>query len=47
MGTRGSFPGGKAAGAEADYSCPSSAEVKDACSYTSPPLVCLHGVVLS
>jgi hypothetical protein len=28
MGTRGSFPGGKAAGREADHSPPSSAEVK-------------------
>jgi hypothetical protein len=30
MGTRGSFPGGKAAGREADHSPPSSAQVKDA-----------------
>jgi hypothetical protein len=29
MGTRGSFPGGKAAGAEADHSPPRSAEVKE------------------
>jgi hypothetical protein len=29
MGTRGSFPGGKAAGPEADHSLPSSAEVKE------------------
>jgi hypothetical protein len=29
MGTRGSFPGGKAAGVEADHSPPSSAEVKE------------------
>jgi hypothetical protein len=28
MGTRGSFPGGKAEGREADHSPPSSAEVK-------------------
>jgi hypothetical protein len=35
MGTRGSFPGGKAAGCEGDHSPPSSAEVKNAWSYTS------------
>jgi hypothetical protein len=29
MGTRGSFPGGKAARREADHSPPSSAEVKE------------------
>jgi hypothetical protein len=29
VGTRGSFPGGKAAGCEADHSPPSSAEVKE------------------
>jgi hypothetical protein len=29
MGTRGSFPGGKAAGCEADHLPPSSAEVKE------------------
>jgi hypothetical protein len=29
MRTRGSFPGGKAAGAEADHSLPSNAEVKE------------------
>jgi hypothetical protein len=29
MGTRGYFPGGKAAGREADHSTPSSAEVKE------------------
>jgi hypothetical protein len=29
MGTRGSFPGGKAPGCEADHSPPSSAEVKE------------------
>jgi len=42
MGTRGSFPGGKA-----DHSPPSSAEVKNAWSYTSTNPICLHGVVLS
>jgi hypothetical protein len=36
-GTSGSFPGGKAAGHEADHSPPSSAEVKNAWSYTSTP----------
>jgi len=29
MGTSGSFPGGKAAGCEADHSLPSSVEVKN------------------
>jgi hypothetical protein len=37
MDTGGSFPGGKAAGGEADHSPPSSAEVKNAWSYTSTP----------
>jgi hypothetical protein len=37
MGTRGYFPEGKAAGREADYSNPPSAEVKNAWSYTSTP----------
>jgi hypothetical protein len=32
---------------EADYSPPSSAEVKNTWSYTSTPPICLHGVVLS
>jgi hypothetical protein len=31
---------------EADHSPQSSAEVKTACSYSSTPLICLHGVVL-
>jgi hypothetical protein len=31
---------------EADHSSPSSAEVKNACSYTSTPPIRLHGVVL-
>jgi hypothetical protein len=46
MGTRGSFPGSKTAGA---WSWPitSSAEVKNAWSYTSAPTVRLHGVVLN
>jgi hypothetical protein len=42
MGTRGSFPGG-----EADHSPPSSAEVKNAWSYSSTPPIRLHGVVLT
>jgi hypothetical protein len=37
MGTRDSFPGGKAAGRETDHSPPSSAEVKNAWSHTSTP----------
>jgi hypothetical protein len=47
MGTGGSFPGVKAEGREADHSPPSSAEVKNAWSYTSTPLTRLHDVVLS
>jgi hypothetical protein len=47
IGTRGSFPKGKVARREADHSPPSSAEVKNAWSYTSIPLICLHGMVLS
>jgi hypothetical protein len=45
--TRGSFPGGRAAGHEADHSPPSSAKVKNAWSYTSAPPIRLHGAVLS
>jgi hypothetical protein len=37
----------KRPGREADHSPPSSAEVKNAWSYTSTPTICLHGVVLS
>jgi hypothetical protein len=37
MGTRGSFPGGKAARHEADHSPPSGTKVKNAWSYTSTP----------
>jgi hypothetical protein len=39
--------GVKRPGREADHSPPSSAEVKNAWSYTSIPLICLHGLVLS
>jgi hypothetical protein len=47
MGTGGSFLGVKRPGREADHSPSSSAEVKNAWSYTSTPLGCLRGVVLS
>jgi hypothetical protein len=39
--------GVKRPGREADHSPPSSAEVKNAWSYTSTPPICLYGVVLS
>jgi hypothetical protein len=32
---------------ETDHSSPSSAEVKNACSYIATPAICLHAVVLS
>jgi hypothetical protein len=47
MGTRDSFSGVKRPGREADHSPPSSAEVQNACSYTSTSPIRLHGVVLS
>jgi hypothetical protein len=47
LGTRGSFPGVKQLGCEADHSPPSSAEVKNAWSYTSTSPLHLHGIVLS
>jgi len=47
MGTRGSFPGGKRPGREANHSPPFSAEAKNVWSYISTPPLCLHGVVLS
>jgi hypothetical protein len=47
MGTRGSFPGVKRPGREADHSPPSSAEVKNIWSYTSTPPISLNGVLLS
>jgi hypothetical protein len=46
-GKRGSFPGVKWPGCEADNSLQSRAEVKNAWSYTSTPPIRLHGVVLS
>jgi hypothetical protein len=45
MGTRDSFPEGKAS--EADHSLPSTAEVKEYGSYTSTPPISLHDVMLS
>jgi hypothetical protein len=39
-------PGVKRPGREGDHSFPSSAEVKNAWSYTSIPPICLHGMVL-
>jgi hypothetical protein len=47
MGTSALSLGVKRAGREADHSPPSSAEVKNAWSYTSTPPIRLHGVVLS
>jgi hypothetical protein len=47
IGTRGSFPWVKRPEREADNSSPSSAEVKNAWSYTSAPPLRLHGVVFS
>jgi hypothetical protein len=47
MGTGVSFPGGKVAGHEADHSPPSSADVKNAWSYTSTHPIRLHDAVLS
>jgi hypothetical protein len=59
MGTGGSFPGEKWPGREAVHSSPPSADVKNACSYTSTAayvfiawclikhMIRLHGVVLS
>jgi hypothetical protein len=45
--TRGSFPGGKAAGGEADHSPPSSAEVNECVELYVHSPIRLHGVVLS
>jgi hypothetical protein len=47
VGTRVSLSlGVKQVGYETDHSPPSSAEVKNAWSYTPTPLICLHGVLL-
>jgi hypothetical protein len=46
VGNRGSFPGVKRPEREADHSPPSSAEVKNAWSYTSTTPIHPHGVVL-
>jgi hypothetical protein len=46
MGIRGSYPGVKMPGREADHP-PSKAEVKNAWSYTSTPPINLYGLVLS
>jgi len=37
----------KQRGWEADHSPPSSADIKNAWSYTSTPPICLHGMVFS
>jgi hypothetical protein len=47
MGIRGSFPGVKRPGREADHSPPSSAEVKEWVELTSTSQYAIHGVVLS
>jgi hypothetical protein len=47
MDMGGYFLGVKRPEREADHSPPSSAEVKNAWSYTSTPPIRLHGVVLS
>jgi hypothetical protein len=47
MGIRGSFLGVERSGREANHPLPSSAEVKNAWSYTSTRPVRLHGIVLS
>jgi hypothetical protein len=47
VGTGALSPRVKRPGREADHSTPSSVEVKNVCSYTSIPLMCIHGVVLS
>jgi len=47
MGTRGSFPEGKAAGHETDHSPPSSADVQECVELYLHSPTGLHGVVLS
>jgi hypothetical protein len=44
MGTKGSFPGVKLPGREADHSTPSSTEVKSAWNYASTPPIRFHMV---
>jgi len=44
VGTRVFFTGVKQPRCGVKHSCPSSAKVKNECSYTSTPLICLHGV---
>jgi hypothetical protein len=46
-GTGGSSPGVNSPEREVDHSPPSSAEVMNAWSYTSTPLIRLHSVVIS
>jgi hypothetical protein len=46
VGTRCFCPGVKRPGREADHSPPSSGDVENACSYTSTPLIRLHGVII-
>jgi len=47
MSTRGSYHGVMRLGREADHPHPSSAEIKNACSYTSTPPTLLRGAVLN
>jgi hypothetical protein len=47
MGTRGFIPRGKRPGTETHHSSASSAEDKNAWSYTSNPPLRLHGVVIN
>jgi hypothetical protein len=47
LGTSDSFPGGKAAGREADHSPPSSADVKECVKIYLHSPIRLHGVVIS
>jgi len=47
IGTRVSFPGVKRQVREANHSLPTSAEIKNAWSYTSTPPIHLLGIVLS
>jgi hypothetical protein len=47
VGTRGSFPGIKRLGREADHSPPSSAELNNTWIHTSTRPIRLHGVMFS